>query len=544
MNRGRTHSPTPSAHPLDSVFRAHAGKIATALIALLTLFAWTNRFIQDDAFISFRYALHLAEGHGLVWNIGEPIEGYTNFLWVLVIASGITLGIDPVPFSQGIGLLLFAGTLLFTYLLIREIIGSAVIAVVAVAFLGTNYTFSAYATGGLETQLQALLCTGVAYLTCRALRRNIWSRRELLAISLTMAAALLTRLDSGLLCAVAGLWCLASWYRTAPEAIAKRLTMLALPLVLIVGAWLSWKLWYYGEILPNTFRLKGSFTSYERGAWYIHRFATSYLLYPALIFALASAQRFIRSAPRELRMLGVMSAAWIAYVASVGGDFMEFRFLVPALSLLTPVAAWLLSASHKGIRIALMLLFAYGSLRHATTFRYDSFYEIESTRMLEGHLNDPKEQWVNIGKRLGEAFGHDPEIRIAATPAGAIPFYSRLTTIDMLGLSDRFVADSGIVLGTRPGHERIAPLSYLRRRQVHLAVSHPTIVPIGSPTFVAPFLPREKGEPVPDVPLIEIPLDAQYKLIVWYLLPHPKIDEAIRRYHWNITRVEADQETQ
>ena len=46
-------------------------------------------FLSDDSFISFRYARHLAEGHGLVWNSGERIEGYTNFLWVLFMAGAM-----------------------------------------------------------------------------------------------------------------------------------------------------------------------------------------------------------------------------------------------------------------------------------------------------------------------------------------------------------------------------------------------------------------------------------------------------------------------
>lgn len=36
--------------------------------------------VQEDAFISFRYARNLVDGHGLVFNPGERVEGYTNFL--------------------------------------------------------------------------------------------------------------------------------------------------------------------------------------------------------------------------------------------------------------------------------------------------------------------------------------------------------------------------------------------------------------------------------------------------------------------------------
>lgn len=73
------------------------------LLGLLTL-AWWNRFIQDDAFISFRYAEHLATGQGLVWFPGDRIEGYTNFLWTLLMAIPMLLGWEPILFAQLLGM--------------------------------------------------------------------------------------------------------------------------------------------------------------------------------------------------------------------------------------------------------------------------------------------------------------------------------------------------------------------------------------------------------------------------------------------------------
>src|SRR5688572_25266220 len=62
------------------------GSLATTF--LLGAHAWAYRFLTDDAFISFRYARNLARGAGLVFNPGEaPVEGYTNFLWVLLLAG-------------------------------------------------------------------------------------------------------------------------------------------------------------------------------------------------------------------------------------------------------------------------------------------------------------------------------------------------------------------------------------------------------------------------------------------------------------------------
>src|SRR5271170_5823761 len=88
--------------------------IEATTIAACTLWAWRDRFVQDDAFISFRYAAHLAHGHGLVWNLGgERLEGFTNFLFTIAIAGCMKLGIDPVTASYAIGLASFAGALGF-----------------------------------------------------------------------------------------------------------------------------------------------------------------------------------------------------------------------------------------------------------------------------------------------------------------------------------------------------------------------------------------------------------------------------------------------
>ncbi len=67
-----------------------------ASLAGLLAHAWSYRFLTDDGFISLRYSRNLARGHGLVFNPGEaPVEGYTNFLWVLALAACDRLGWAP-----------------------------------------------------------------------------------------------------------------------------------------------------------------------------------------------------------------------------------------------------------------------------------------------------------------------------------------------------------------------------------------------------------------------------------------------------------------
>lgn len=73
------------SNPFD-LYKTRFNIILFVTILGLVFLAWFNRFIQDDAFISFRYAYNLVNGIGLVWNEGERIEGYTNFLWTLAMS--------------------------------------------------------------------------------------------------------------------------------------------------------------------------------------------------------------------------------------------------------------------------------------------------------------------------------------------------------------------------------------------------------------------------------------------------------------------------
>ena len=69
-------------------------------------------FVCDDAFISFRYARNWVEGHGLRYNLGDhtPVEGYSNFLWVVVsaVAEWFHANITLVPILVSVA----CGTLL------------------------------------------------------------------------------------------------------------------------------------------------------------------------------------------------------------------------------------------------------------------------------------------------------------------------------------------------------------------------------------------------------------------------------------------------
>ena len=90
-----------------------------SLVFFLALIGLFWHFTIDDAYITFRYAGNLARGHGPVYNPGERVEGYTSFLWMLLMAVVSAIGWDPVIAAKVLGTACSLLTLLVTYRLAR-----------------------------------------------------------------------------------------------------------------------------------------------------------------------------------------------------------------------------------------------------------------------------------------------------------------------------------------------------------------------------------------------------------------------------------------
>src|SRR5262245_43733436 len=90
---------------------------AMTLTATLIVLLW--RVTLDDAYITFRYARHFAEGYGLgAWNrTGEHVEGYSSLLWTLLLAGAARLGVDVRLASKLMGV---AAALVVIAVLVRR----------------------------------------------------------------------------------------------------------------------------------------------------------------------------------------------------------------------------------------------------------------------------------------------------------------------------------------------------------------------------------------------------------------------------------------
>lgn len=516
--------------------------LLAVIIAAALALAWQRRFVLDDAFITLRYAGHLVQGLGLVWNPGEqPLEGYTNFLWLLWSALPLWLGIEPVMFLHLTGLGLFAGTLLATWHLAGLLLPAAGWRLAAVALLGFNYTFSAYATSGMETQLQALLTTLLLVLALAGWRARQWPLPRLLLLSLLVVLALLTRPDSAVPAAVAMAIILLGLRQLPAGARAWRAAVLLLPAAVLLTAYAAWKIAYFGDLLPNTFYAKVGGSAWGQGLAYLGYFLLSYWLLwlpPLLVWR---ARALAREAVAG--WLAVVVGLWCLYVAAVGGDFMEFRFLVPLLPAFVVLLVWLLAA--PGMRWSWRALFAglllAGNLAHAQFFGWVlRAPEVENVTQLSGHIWSSTHNWRGIGEMLGAAFAdRRAEVIIATSACGAIPYYSGLPTVDLLGLNDRWVARNGVPAGNKAGHRVCAPLSYLVARRVNLLIGHPWMRPQAdtaahtlAEVLARPFIRGAAADLPADAAVLEMPMPFDQKLIVVYLTRHAAVETAIVRQGW------------
>ena len=269
----------------DSIRKfGYLAAVSAPWLALLAFLAYdARRFLLDDAFISFRYARNLLEGNGLVWNPGERVEGYSNFLWVLELAAiWAATGVPPEDFVWWLSATFTVATLAAMAWWAWKLPGvrsRALVWWMTLGFLCASATFAKWTSGGgLETRQ----FTFFVVLAVVALTAHRGSRRGLLVASFSLALASLTRPEGPLIAACCFAWWAAQgladgergdggersggireWAFELLRRIDWRGALaLALPFLLIVGAHFLWRYSYYDEWLPNTY-----FAKYVRPWW-------------------------------------------------------------------------------------------------------------------------------------------------------------------------------------------------------------------------------------------------------------------------------------
>jgi arabinofuranosyltransferase len=404
--------------------------VITSIASLYTHFITVGGWMADDAFISFRYAENLINGHGLVFNIGEHVEGYSNFLWVMFIAAGLWIGILPESSALILNLVAAIGTLFIITFFIRSTrqdkkdLGSLLFPAMLFSGVGSFWiwTFG----GGLET----IFYTFIGTIIIGWPLLNGHSNSKLLIMGILCSIQVLNRPD-GIIFFIYVL----SYYGIMfyKKKTFRELLWIIIPFSTIVFIFFLWKINYYGGIIPNTIYAKVDPSSGQalRGFKYLCKF---FLLYPLITLFCIVHLVTNGTSHRETLPISGFLAVYFMFVILIGGDFMiGYRIMIPVIPLL-------IYSAYKGIVsifpekvtfLAIMLTIISSTAQ--TRFNPDMKWRIETDTI------------VSSGKVMGAwlAKSFPPNTTIALNAAGAIPYYSRLKTIDMLGLTNKEIARDG-----------------------------------------------------------------------------------------------------
>ena len=524
-------APTPS-------WLEQSGIPALILLALLLILALHllhlrhYYFLTDDAFISFRYVYNWVQGQGLVFNPGERVEGYTNFLWVVLLAPFDLLELPPekvAPVLSILASLAAMGVVFFFPRLSRQEEQMRPAWLLAPLLLALNRSWAVWATSGLETRLCSLLLFLGAIWAWRTSQNQdphdpIWT-------GVFFGLAELCRPETPLFFAVAGGLILGlRWLGRRKLFALPDLVGMAIFLGILAAHYGGRRL-YYEMWLPNTYYAKVGQPWWDMGFRYWGVFVLEYsywLWLPVVALAGLRAWRVKNFLPAFLILFPF---PYMIYLTYLGGDHFEYRFLdpvLPFLALLFQECLRTLAGSSRTWRQqAGWMVFFLGFLIYSTALPWASGLGfprnfIESTvppfdfkqapwlqilpgikplsawhrqiyaEMLEQLVGNRAEEhrlftanqinWASLFQTfLKKGYLMREEV-LGLTAVGIIPYYTPFRVVDYHGLTDATVARSQPAPGTqrRMFHDKEASFEYMQSRQVDYFLIATYLRPVSS----------------------------------------------------------------
>ena len=396
-----------------------------------------SAYYNDDAYIVLRYAKNFLEGKGLVWNAGERVEGYSCFFWLMLISLLGYVKINLVLASKILGVLFAFLTfvLLFIFDQQKRFIGALLLA--------TNSCFALWALGGLETVPFGFFI----FLGCCLFLKKKRAGVTLLSSGLVFSIAAMTRPEGILFFSVTVLFCLFEDKRITPQNLGNALLFI-IGFFVCYLPYFVWRLLYYGQLFPCTFYVKGGSNIFKLlfGARYTFHFLIMFAFPLLSMVFVKNWKRFFSDSTYLITLL----LGYFMYILVIGGDHMQgFRFYVPVLPLLYLFVQECFYAARFGRNsipfnvlfifiIGLNFFVSYRSILWGPEAAIDSLSHSYKYRTC---LNVP-EPAAYVGKVVGLYMkDHWPNnALVAGNAAGAIPYYSEIAFLDMLGLTDYTIA--------------------------------------------------------------------------------------------------------
>ncbi len=451
------------------------------------------RFIQDDAYTSFRYAKNFAEGDGLVFNKGERVEGYTNFLWVIIL-SGEKYIDDTFVYNrdritatgqehdqdqenkqiektaQFLSIFFSVVVLILSYYLARlfiihdtgqktfiENLLDETTSLVPVFLLAFSTPLVYWGVSAMETTLfvSLTLLSIILYL-----KNPVKKNPSFWLVFVSVLNSLLRPEGLIVLILILTHKIFYNYYKSGERkffskmraAIDRTLLKEIIFYSVAMSAYICFRIIYYGYPLPNTFYAKTEF-SFEfiiRGFNYFSDFAAAYLLYGfVLIFPLILFRN--KKNLIETSFLFWVVLCWTIINIIIGGDVLPIhRFFLPTMPLIfilyvkaIPDAIDFIISRKKllaaNISLIVVVIVAFAGL---TNYNFQRPKMMEKRAYESGLVQKMKiyAGWINKQNKSKIKITSKNKITVAMSTIGAFSYNSNARVIDIVGLTDKYIS--------------------------------------------------------------------------------------------------------
>jgi len=399
-------------------------------------------FTVDDAFISFQYAKNLASGNGLTFNNGEKVEGYTNFLLVIMEALFFILGLKIILWVKLVSILAGGIIIILMYRIICSEVGNnSTLNLLPCLVIALNSPFVLASTTGLETQLFTLAFFSGLYLFLK----SISSSGKIIACAL-LTLSILIRPEGLIILSIVGVFIFHKDYKSASK---KDSISIIVTFLTIFVPYFLWRYAYFGEFLPNTFHAKVGGDLVLRmieGKKYIVAFLKTFGLRVFLFILIIQFFRNRFSKTGKCFLLVILT--YFLYIAYTGKDWIpQFRFIAPVIPILFSMSYIGAYTLVKDIKLSLspkIIMFMKIVLVIHLAFFTSRTISLKNTSKIYNHTMMRAAGYEQAHKRLALWLKENTpgDSAIAMMDVGIVKFYSERYIIDITGLTDKFIARS------------------------------------------------------------------------------------------------------
>ena len=450
-----------------NIGRTYGRDILVVMIPLIVLFILISPlsdWLIDDAGISYAYARSLAGGDGLVSQPGmPPVEGYSNFLWVVLLAPFFAFGLfEPYVTDKIISLVLVAVTFWLIHCsLARLTSGEKLTSLIALLLLSMNSSFLVWTCSGLENPLFCALISLLLYLLLVFADSSGSQIKAVIVIGLVSLAVALTRPDGVIYVMAFPFVALLSsregnQYRM--KKLVRQLIGFAVSFGFLYGSFILFRYLYFGDLYPNTYYAKdaarhmdlvglltfsGHYVAKYRELFGSFFGSANWLLVPVIVIGFCASGR---KSPHLGKIIVVATLTVLSIVAYMllRADYMgEFRFATVVFPLIYIMVGYLIDR-------VLLLKFVSGRFRYllagVVVVAVLVFSALEHIPRLHDFQTNRPMTLASVRERFAVRFDNIADYLQLEDPSFLVPdiggplYYSKLRIHDLAGLCDRTIA--------------------------------------------------------------------------------------------------------